>query len=136
MRSTPSFLSTPSARRATALLLGRQQGVTISIHALREEGDLGDVRRLHSRADISIHALREEGDALRAASSAAFRLFLSTPSARRATYGNVLSISRSGFLSTPSARRATLSFAPPKRPEKISIHALREEGDLWPLRPS
>ena len=35
------------------------------------------------------------------------KVFLSTPSARRATYGNVLSISRSGFLSTPSARRAT-----------------------------
>ena len=38
---------------------------------------------------ISIHALREEGD-LRAASSAAFRLkFLSTPSARRATLRSV-----------------------------------------------
>ena len=36
---------------------------------------------------ISIHALREEGDPqLRAAPAARWRLFLSTPSARRATY--------------------------------------------------
>ena len=34
---------------------------SISIHALREEGD--DVRReIQSRGGISIHALREEGD--------------------------------------------------------------------------
>ena len=35
--------------------------------------------------DISIHALREEGDVIRASSSITICEFLSTPSARRAT---------------------------------------------------
>ena len=34
------FLSTPSARRATYTILGLSKGGEISIHALREEGDL------------------------------------------------------------------------------------------------
>ena len=34
----------------------------ISIHALREEGDHGDVDTFLSNGIISIHALREEGD--------------------------------------------------------------------------
>ena len=33
------FLSTPSARRATRPHSGHQRGPSISIHALREEGD-------------------------------------------------------------------------------------------------
>ena len=33
------------------------------------------------------------------------------------------------FLSTPSARRATLSILGAERSNEISIHALREEGD-------
>ena len=36
----------------------------ISIHALREEGDLGCVEIGNQRMEISIHALREEGDVL------------------------------------------------------------------------
>ena len=55
---------------------------------------------------ISIHALREEGD-LMVVSKENGRLFLSTPSARRATF--------------------TLSFS--SEEPYISIHALREEGD-------
>ena len=35
----------------------------ISIHALREEGDVAAVNNLLQRHNISIHALREEGDA-------------------------------------------------------------------------
>ena len=58
--------------------------LVISIHALREEGD-----RIHSHkrypCPISIHALREEGDALAAHAVAVRLIFLSTPSARRAT---------------------------------------------------
>ena len=79
-----TFLSTPSARRATQGHAGagdpvfdfyprpprggRQeafrtiiQKVRISIHALREEGDL--LREIRGGGGaISIHALREEGD--------------------------------------------------------------------------
>ncbi len=35
------------------------------------------------------------------------------------------------FLSTPSARRATVEASPLTTMQKISIHALREEGDGW-----
>ena len=35
----PAFLSTPSARRATADLESLHSEISISIHALREEGD-------------------------------------------------------------------------------------------------
>ena len=56
------FLSTPSARRSTRVGRAVVAVEVISIHALREEGDVsvyhvGDVTRV-----ISIHALREEGD--------------------------------------------------------------------------
>ena len=57
----------------------------ISIHALREEGDSLS-RASRRRFPISIHALREEGDALSVAASGGASSFLSTPSARRATW--------------------------------------------------
>ena len=80
----------------------------ISIHALREEGDLkiavglavqahyfyprpprggrliGFVHAEHVQ-HISIHALREEGDTSRLPQTYTEYIFLSTPSARRAT---------------------------------------------------
>ena len=101
------FLSTPSARRATlsAGLLPRP--LLISIHALREEGD-SCLPLLIQTGTISIHALREEGD---------------MPVIR--TLATILL-----FLSTPSARRATPCKADFKPQSVISIHALREEGDL------
>ena len=100
------FLSTPSARRATDPIRQRLQHIPISIHALREEGDL----RIASMIGNSFQ-------------------FLSTPSARRATpsIGRVIRYTR--FLSTPSARRATWTKNNSLCVPKISIHALREEGD-------
>ena len=145
------FLSTPSARRATDDSQPDDETKGISIHALREEGDeylvLGGVS-----AVISIHALREEGDAEFLLADCWGVLFLSTPSARRATDGISFATINGEFLSTPSARRATRKLyhealvmghfypRPPRggRPlhslcllalSKISIHALREEGD-------
>ena len=78
------FLSTPSARRATKYPGSFTKNMKISIHALREEGDLviqpfGQtledfyprpprggrqiaLRYLVFSFGISIHALREEGD--------------------------------------------------------------------------
>ena len=56
---------------------------------------------------ISIHALREEGDQATTGAQRIAELFLSTPSARRAT----------AFKCLYGGSR------------KISIHALREEGD-------
>ena len=40
------------------------------------------------------------------------------------------------FLSTPSVRRATLLDAQLSGNNRISIHALREEGDKMPTRPT
>ncbi len=57
--------------------------------------------------DISIHALREEGD---------------LPS-------RTIQSSALLFLSTPSARRATKEEKTEVKESNISIHALREEGD-------
>ena len=104
-------------------------GVIISIHALREEGDLTTVhgsskasdfnprpprggrryggKGIYSVPTISIHALREEGDAACQFFKVLLYLFQSTPSARRAT----------------NMDYATDGKIP------ISIHALREEGD-------
>ena len=55
------FLSTPSVGRATWLPILMQRDVTISIHALRGEGDPETAGRAGGRR-ISIHALRGEGD--------------------------------------------------------------------------
>ena len=170
----------------------------ISIHALREEGDSGAWDAGYSFG-ISIHALREEGDRVpwlllvplsyfypRPPRGGRHRfkldaftdlIFLSTPSARRATNGwTPPKPPPKQFLSTPSARRATVSASAPSMPmyyfyprpprggrpvedgssfpnipyfyprpprggrppagqwtenqKHISIHALREEGDI------
>ena len=78
------FLSTPSARRATISDHQRRRHTSISIHALREEGDNQQSASYYSKS-ISIHALREEGDTLSQGWHFLSPIFLSTPSARRAT---------------------------------------------------
>ena len=79
---------------------------------------------------ISIHALREEGDYNDCEIPLLKKVFLSTPSARRATVpNNRLIDNQFAFLSTPSARRATRRRIECRRKFGISIHALREEGD-------
>ena len=127
---TSEFLSTPSARRATSWSSWIPEALSISIHALREEGDEAERRKAHlsknfyprpprggrpqgsglcsQAGQISIHALREEVDP---------ELY--------AVHHCI-----DGFLSTPSARRATPGLPPSgQRLLQISIHALREEGD-------
>ena len=131
----PLFLSTPSARRATALGIEISRNVHISIHALREEGDA--LRHVAvGCCGISIHALREEGDPRETPVISISTPFLSTPSARRATWFLSIMLKWSAvFLSTPSARRATRPSKARAEAIRISIHALREEGDMpWALR--
>ena len=123
------FLSTPSARRATAPTNADAEGFVISIHALREEGDRaagGLTDGLHNFYPRPPRGGRPTTRVLTGTGS----LFLSTPSARRATahvmtslgsssnfyprpprggrlMGKAQCSSAKGFLSTPSARRAT-----------------------------
>ena len=80
----------------------------ISIHALREEGDGVCRPRMPSR--LNFYPRPPRGGRLAALSwSTPSWGFLSTPSARRATFAPAaMPSSLSLFLSTPSARRATL----------------------------
>ena len=122
------FLSTPSARRATRHDHLHDVDRQISIHALREEGDAA-VCPQSSVDRISIHALREEGDpARRPPPSSCGNFYPRPPRGGRPSVG-VWQRQLTKFLSTPSARRATSSGALPRPALKISIHALREEGD-------
>ena len=151
------FLSTPSARRATGVIPDGHAGIKISIHALREEGDLERVTlQLISAIFLSTPSARRAtglnlrpsisfvdnfyprpprgGRHGRGASQPGTELFLSTPSARRATLMSMAKQDNYKFLSTPSARRATfVQLAAGPRLRGISIHALREEGDLMQL---
>ena len=148
-----SFLPTPSARRATALALvcdsififlptpsARRATCTCAAASVRRadfyprpprggrqthaDPTLSDLR-------ISTHALREEGDRSLTESRVAWpKIFLPTPSARRATR-------------TKAETQATYTDFYPRPPRggrllhnrllqvlvSISTHALREEGD-------
>ena len=70
------------------------------------------------------------GRRAKAAIEDADEIFLSTPSARRATITSTNPPGLSKFLSTPSARRATQRGGVCAGTGGISIHALCEEGDL------
>ena len=123
----------------------------ISIHALREEGDQGLGADPWLSYDFYPRPPRGGRRGRQVCSRGKF-LFLSTPSARRATprsaasevqrYISIHALREEGdasasrssglfciFLSTPSARRATTQGRPRKQVHHISIHALREEGD-------
>ena len=123
----------------------------ISIHALRVEGDQGP-RTPETARVISIHALRVEGDRMRRRPDEKPKKFLSTPSGWRATAPLEICITVLAFLSTPSGWRATFARIDSGLPAnqflstpsgwratsgntdfiqhvRISIHALRVEGD-------
>ena len=124
------FLSTPSARRATLQPQQGQRGKPISIHALREEGDSSGLISSKWMCDFYPRPPRggrhfspldsllvvfdfyprppRGGRQSSGASASGTTIFLSTPSARRATKCSAQEgTCQMGFLSTPSARRAT-----------------------------
>ena len=101
----------------------------ISIHALREEGDAVQAKNSGTYT-ISIHALREEGDYASRSLSLSVILFLSTPSARRATRCHLQSgYRRHHFYPRPPRGGRLLQAVLVHNVKDISIHALREEGD-------
>ena len=125
------FLSTPSARRATVCLAETKPGVLISIHALREEGDLSGCNYRARDLAISIHALREEGDCCTGVLKQPLHKFLSTPSARRATRAACRpGIIRTNFYPRPPRGGRLKQAIRIMMQILISIHALREEGDF------
>ena len=100
------FLSTPSARRATCCMVFTSYVGSISIHALREEGDSSTDFRWRRCSYFYPRPPRGGRRSLMVTMPFLMR-FLSTPSARRATH--------IGFIAGIY--------------DGISIHALREEGD-------
>ena len=102
---------------------------TISIHALRVEGDkiAPFVKHLHY---ISIHALRVEGDkSIFDRLRRRIRNFYPRPPGGGRRYHSRTGSERLIFLSTPSGWRATTHFLRGDGFVLISIHALRVEGD-------
>ena len=124
------FLSTPSARRATHQPVATGVSGAISIHALREEGDYNPF--VHTCFFGYFYPRPPRGGRLvEFCQLHQPVVFLSTPSARRAT--------RNSYMFTRFLR--DFYPRPPRggRPEGvtreyfvhiISIHALREEGDM------
>ena len=100
------FLSTPSGWRATSYLGPIGVGVGISIHALRVEGD-----------KITAISLAKTGD-----------FYPRPPGGGRHGY-SIFPRLHLRFLSTPSGWRATKDIRNYLRRVRISIHALRVEGD-------
>ena len=131
MRETPLdlFQSTPSARRATVPLSFRVNVEGISIHALREEGDVDILAHFPEYHFISIHALREEGDKSFCTSALGSPYFNPRPPRGGRQAVSLMKKALAEFQSTPSARRATVVDGDRPRDVPISIHALREEGD-------
>ena len=153
--STERFQSTPSARRATDIRFCFFDSIRISIHALREEGDrkIGAGRcfgRLFQstpsvgratngiqlglqRIGISIHALRGEGDPSTRPAGAAWWYFNPRPPWGGRRVMRLQGHITPKFQSTPSVGRATRILAGDGRASRISIHALRGEGDAAAL---
>ena len=132
-----AFLSTPSARRATPEPCSHQQTQPISIHALRKEGDKMEAAVERYIEYISIHALRKEGDSLLDLKHChVVHFYPRPPQGGRLCRIVEQALQEELFLSTPSARRATGCIRSGWRCRTISIHALRKEGDCGATSPS
>ena len=129
------FLPAPSVRRATFAVFEKLRNLTISIHALREEGDPA-VSAVFCKMQNFYPRPPRGGRPGRSAAQPIVPRFLSTPSARRATVGSTHSHVLHQFLSTPSARRATnaevrcnravLFLSTPSARRATALRSLRE----------
>ena len=128
-KETNIFLSTPPARRATHGNAKPQPGMDISIHALREESDTGTADKPAPYEDFYPRPPR--GERQRSCISLVRApIFLSTPSARRATPGLGDKWFRENQISIHALREESDANTVKQRVDfLISIHALREESD-------
>ena len=147
-----TFLSTPSARRATISAMQSGSAASISIHALREEGDkqapetttggiaflsTPSARRATVQRDsvsvsghISIHALREEGDSIGRLPHRHNRNFYPRPPRGGRRIGRLPHRHNRNFYPRPPRGGRPLLYPTDLVAGNISIHALREEGDI------
>ena len=131
---------------------GRGGRDEVSIHALRTEGDCSKEikwetakcfnprpphggRRFDTAANgngvnVSIHALRTEGDRGMTTSSLPSTGFNPRPPHGGRRAASIIAAIGNSFQSTPSARRATAACHEEKVLFRVSIHALRTEGDV------
>ena len=153
-RGTWLFLSTPSARRATFQRDTQDQNDIHFYPRPPRGGRPGIVCLEQSKITYFYPRPPRGGRRLERQEYSFTKIFLSTPSARRATkilpwpkstgtrFLSTPSARRATdlagafpqimeFLSTPSARRATVESLALAHLAAISIHALREEGDVW-----
>ena len=104
----------------------------ISIHALREEGDRTAATLVCTPANFYPRPPRG-GRHIDEINDHIHKLFLSTPSARRATPRSRSSCAAPRYFYPRPPRGGRRCGGKTDRPtEKISIHALREEGDPAP----
>ena len=89
----------------------------ISIHALREEGDGKKMHYVRLKIIYFYPRPPQGGRPAHSCTEEGKTIFLSTPSARRATKRDAISFRFIEFLSTPSARRATVPSARMSMPE-------------------
>ena len=125
-----AFLSTPSAKRATRRQ-GKRRGYDNDFYPRPPRRGRRAMMPGKARPRlISIHALREEGDCTCCCVSMPDTIFLSTPSAKRATlaYGHLYH-PQCYFYPRPPRRGRPCAVLARVCAARISIHALREEGD-------
>ena len=128
LASLRRFLSTPSGWRATNVAIDDRHCARISIHALRVEGDSPE--NVFPFSGTYFYPRPPGGGRLfHVCQRFLLDKFLSTPSGWRATELYNCNYIMYQFLSTPSGWRATLYSHHTLRLNRISIHALRVEGD-------
>ena len=132
-RSRYFYPRPPRGERPPASVHTAQQAI-ISIHALREESDPSSYFALYLVLYFYPRPPRGERRAVRTACALLFCKFLSTPSARRATMvWERLTAPDRYFYPRPPRGERRCGLAKSALPRVISIHALREESDLWPV---
>ena len=124
------FLSTPSARRATSLPIRRCQNLRYFYPRPPRGGRRSGVRPDSAVPRYFYPRPPRGGRQLRSATLSSRSVFLSTPSARRATTTTLLICQEVfDFYPRPPRGGRPGEIRRKDRPVRISIHALREEGD-------